>query len=79
MSNHRKADKKLIDTLKASLPRGYSRILADKHDCTPQYICAVINSGKITHPIWDSALVLLREDKIMLKKKQDKVCALLSS
>jgi hypothetical protein len=78
MSNKSKVDTEIVNRLKSQLPRGYSNVIAGHFNVSRQYVSHVINSGKISHPIWDMAIILMdREQKKTAKKKQ-KACQLLN-
>jgi hypothetical protein len=73
-----KAEKIMIDALKRQLPRGYTTTLSKKAGCTPQYVCLIINSGNINHPIWDMAIALQKAEQMKLQRKKEKACASLN-
>lgn len=78
MSNNRQANHEIIQALKRSLPRGYSTVIATNFGVSRQYVSRVINTGNISHPIWDMALSLVQRDQKQTAKKKQKACQLLN-
>ena len=62
-----------LQILKSKLPRNFTKILAERCNCSTGYVSMILNGDRASEKVIDEAIKLAEEEKIKQKSKSEKI------